>query len=276
MAPAEQDGTMGYADAEHYACLTLQGPDLVPPSPRLDAFASVPGAGTSGVPPEEDCEGESPPCPAESLGLNPADHGRTIIFFPYGWSWDASTRGNAQSWPQLAAYSLMGPAGAVDARWYDDPFGHLAGYLVPVRPLERFTQYTGSVSWQLDTGEQFTQTVPFTTGDLLPEDRPQPPSTAPIGPGLRDPRLRVRLTHLGRRVSVRATTVRRARGTLGVVARRGHSAQRLQPLKSRRSGADRQSTYGAMLPRGRWKVVVRFAGSSGWASRKATRAVRIR
>jgi hypothetical protein len=266
MYPIQHDATMGFAEAEHYGCLTLQGPETSTPAERVDGFASVPGPGVSGVAPEEDSLGESPPSPAEQVGLDPTDHGRTILFMPYGWSWDAAGRGLGQTWPQVISSSLDGPGGPVDSRLYDE---HFAAYLVPVRPLQAFTGYTAQVRWQLDDGTEYSQVVPFTTGDLLPEDRPQTPS----GTGLSAPGLAVRVARSGHRVTVRVRRRSRARGMLNVTARRRGRSRLLRQTGARPVGADTESSYATSLRPGRWTVLVKFTGTGGWASRSITRHV---
>jgi hypothetical protein len=173
----------------------------------------------------------------------------------------------------MISFALTGPSGAIDARWGDDPIvGPAIGYIVPVQPLERFTQYTASVTWQLDTGETHTQTVPFTTGDTLPKDRP----VAPPAPGRKNPRLHVRLGHFGHRVTAEVTVLLKARGRVTVRARNGHSARRLGKGKASTFGTVRRLVYAATLPRGSWRVVVRFSGTHRWGSRALARRVRIR
>jgi len=141
----------GYGEAGGVACMRVRGGRAAPAAPEL---YSVPGPGRSGVPISE-LNAQAPYTPQQLAGI-PAGQatGPNILLF---------TRGLRGSRPlSAAAFSLTGPAGAVDARLVTEGTANAVGsgawlhggaILIPVAPLAPFATYVARVTWHRDAEE---------------------------------------------------------------------------------------------------------------------------
>ncbi|MEA2218202.1 MAG: hypothetical protein QOJ35_828, partial [Solirubrobacteraceae bacterium] len=159
----------GYGDDGVVACMRVRGGRAKPSGPEL---YSVPGNGRGGVPSSE-LNRASPYSPQQLVGI-PADQatGPNLLLF---------TRGLRGSGPLGAsAYSLNGPAGAVDARLVTEgtqgdagsgAWFRGGGVLIPTAPLAPFADYVARVTWHRDAdatlpAADVEQVVSFETAGL--------------------------------------------------------------------------------------------------------------
>jgi hypothetical protein len=160
---------VGYSDDHGVACMRVRGGRPPPAAPEL---YSLPGSGSTGVPFSE-LNHEAPYVPQQLLGI-PASQptGPNVLLF---------TRGLRGSRPlTVAAYSLTGPQGQVDARLVVEGTANAVGsgswfrgggVLIPVAPLAPFATYVARVTWHRDAeGEvpaaDAEQVVTFETAGL--------------------------------------------------------------------------------------------------------------
>jgi hypothetical protein len=161
-------GKSGYAEAEGFQCMRLELLFDYPDPPKFYAFTS--NLGPQRVPPREVvcCEGPYAPQEAVGIPLN-TPTGPNIIFTNQGFGYSKN---------HAVSYSLTGPGGApvevkfVDSNTPPPPKGqgyrafNLGGDMIPVQPLDPFTDYTATVTWANDDDSsvpQHTQTVQFKT-----------------------------------------------------------------------------------------------------------------
>jgi hypothetical protein len=135
----------GYSDDHGVGCMRVRGGR--PPALAPELY-SLPGSGRTGVPFSE-LNREAPYIPQQLLGI-PASQptGPNILLF---------TRGLRGSRPlTVAAYSLTGPQGPVDARLVTEATANAVGsgswfrgggVLIPVAPLAPFATYVARVTW---------------------------------------------------------------------------------------------------------------------------------
>jgi hypothetical protein len=156
--------TAGYDEDGQFACMRLHSEFVQRPAPTFYAYTS--NTGRTGVPTSITVNGEGPYAPQEAVGIpQGVATGPQILFFT-----DQFGAAN-----HATSFSLKGPGGAaVDAKLVDSttpppsgqsykPFNS-GGDLIPVHPLDPFTNYDVSVTWQDDnTGVVTPQTLSFKT-----------------------------------------------------------------------------------------------------------------
>jgi hypothetical protein len=159
-------GKTGYDESEGFACMRLEIVFSNPPTPTFYAYTS--NVGSTRVPPREVVCCEGPYAPQEAVGIpQGVATGPNILFFTQGFGFNKN---------HAVSFSLTGPGGApVDAKLVDSntppPNGQsyqafrLGGDMIPVQPLDPFTDYTAQVTWHNDDQSvpDQTQTVPFKT-----------------------------------------------------------------------------------------------------------------
>jgi hypothetical protein len=159
----------GYGEAGAVACLRVRGGRAAAAAPEL---YSVPGPGRAGVPVSE-LNAQTPHTPQQLADIPPGlMTGPNILLF---------TRGLRGSRPlSAAAFSLTGPAGAVDARLVGEGTANAVGsggwlygggVLIPTAPLAPFATYVARVTWHRDAEEMrpaadAEQVVTFETAGL--------------------------------------------------------------------------------------------------------------
>jgi hypothetical protein len=160
-------GKSGYAEAEGFQCMRLELLFAQPDPPRFYAFTS--NLGPQHVPPREVVCCEGPYAPQEAVGIpQNTPTGPNIIFTNQGFGYSKN---------HAVSYSLTGPGGApVEAKFVDSNTPppppntqrafNLGGDMIPVKPLDPFTDYVATVTWanddQPDRPNQ-TQIVKFKT-----------------------------------------------------------------------------------------------------------------
>jgi hypothetical protein len=161
-------GKSGYDEsAKGFFCMRLELLFDDPDPPKFYAFTS--NLGPQRVPPREVVCCEGPYAPQEAVGIpQNTPTGPNIIFTNQGFGYSKN---------HAVSYSLTGPGGApVEAKFVDSntppPEGqsyrafNLGGDLIPVQPLDPFTDYTATVTWADDdepSRPNQTQTVQFKT-----------------------------------------------------------------------------------------------------------------
>lgn len=185
----------GIDDSHGYQCMTTWPGMLRPPSPPGTIY-TYPGDGTSGIPPAE-FAAESPKVPGEEVGVLGLA-GRELFVYELGQAFNRA--------PDVLSASLRSGHGPVEVRWVDNESG-IGGYLtgailIPVEPLEAWTEYTATVTLAETAAEgedettipQITHSWSFTTGAPNPDGRwPRPKrklTRRPRGPLLRITRRR--------------------------------------------------------------------------------------
>jgi hypothetical protein len=160
-------GKSGYDESEGFRCMRLELLFEFLDTPKFYAYTS--NLGPQRVPPREVicCEGPYAPQEAVGIPLN-TPTGPNIIFVNQGFGYSKN---------HAVSFSLTGPGGApVEAKFVDSntpppPQGqgyrafNLGGDMIPVHPLDPFTDYTAQVTWHNDDQSvpDQTQTVPFKT-----------------------------------------------------------------------------------------------------------------
>jgi hypothetical protein len=160
-------GKSGYDESdEGFFCMRLELVFSNPPTPTFYAYTG--NLGPTRVPPREVVCCEGPYAPQEAVGIDQGvPTGPNILFFIRGFGFNN----------HAASYSLTGPSGAVDVRLVDStteppPKGQgykaffTGGDMIPVQPLDPFTDYTAKVTWVNDDDDshpQMEQTVSFKT-----------------------------------------------------------------------------------------------------------------
>jgi hypothetical protein len=160
-------GKSGYDESEGFQCMRLEILFENVQTPRFYAYTS--NLGPKRVPPREVVCCEGPYAPQEAVGIpQGTPTGPNIIFVNQGFGYSKN---------HAVSYSLTGPGGApVEARFVDSntppPPPHtqrafnLGGDMIPVEPLEPFTDYVATVTWANDDQPEVpnqTQTVKFKT-----------------------------------------------------------------------------------------------------------------
>ena len=154
----------GYDDDGTFFCMRFGFDFTAPSSPTLYAYTS--NGGREGVPASETVNGEGPYAPQEAVGIpQGTPTGPNILFFVDGFG----------SKNHATAFSLKGPGGGeVESKMVDSstppPNGqsyqafNTGGDLIPVHPLDPFTEYQVSVTWHNDdNGQEMPQTLSFKT-----------------------------------------------------------------------------------------------------------------
>jgi hypothetical protein len=161
-------GKSGYDESDKgFFCMRLELVFSNPPTPVFYAYTG--NLGPQRVPPREVVCCEGPYAPQEAVGIDQGvPTGPNILFFSRGFGFNN----------HAASFSLTGPGGApVEAKFVDSttqppPQGqgykafYTGGDLIPVQPLDPFTDYTATVVWANDDdpgAPQQTQVVPFKT-----------------------------------------------------------------------------------------------------------------
>ena len=159
-------GKSGYDEAGGFACMRLEINFSNPPTPSFYAYTG--NLGPQHVPPREVVCCEGPYAPQEAVGIpQGVPTGPDILFFTSGFGFHN----------HATSFSLTGPGGApVDAKLVDSttppPDGQsykafsTGGDLIPVQPLDPFTDYTATVTWVNDDDSNappHTQNVSFKT-----------------------------------------------------------------------------------------------------------------
>ena len=160
-------GKSGYDESEGFQCMRLELLFAQPDTPKFYAFTS--NLGPQRVPPREVVCCEGPYAPQEAVGIpQNTPTGPNIIFTNQGFGYSKN---------HAVSYSLTGPGGApvevkfVDSNTPPPPQGqgyrafNLGGDMIPVQPLDPFTDYTATVTWHNDDQSvpDRTQTVKFKT-----------------------------------------------------------------------------------------------------------------
>jgi hypothetical protein len=154
----------GYDASEGFSCMRVHW--VFEQAPTRAFYAYTGNLGRTDVPPSVVVQGEGPYAPQEAVGIpQGVATGPNILFFVDGFG----------ETNHAVSFSLTGPGGgAVEARMVDSttppPEGFsgrvysTGGDLIPVNPLDPFTDYTATVTWHNDdTGEEKQQTVAFKT-----------------------------------------------------------------------------------------------------------------
>ena len=163
-------GKSGYDEAAGFACMRLEINFSNPPTPSFYAYTG--NLGPQRVPPREVVCCEGPYAPQQAVGIDQGvPTGPNILFFTSGFGFNN----------HAASYSLTGPGGApVDVRFVDSttpppPQGggykafYTGGDMIPVQPLDPFTDYTATVTWANDDDSSVPnhpQVVKFKTDGL--------------------------------------------------------------------------------------------------------------
>jgi hypothetical protein len=158
----------GYDASEGFACMRVHY--VFQQAPAQAFYAYTGNLGRTGVPPREVVCCEGPYAPQEAVGIpQGVPTGPNILFFVDGFG----------STNHAVAFSLTGPGGApVETKMVDSttppPDGNTykafqtGGDMIPVHPLDSFTDYTATVTWHNDdTGAEMPQTVSFKTAGVL-------------------------------------------------------------------------------------------------------------
>jgi hypothetical protein len=160
-------GKSGYDETGGFSCMRLEFVFSNPPTPTFFAYTS--NLGPQRVPPREVVCCEGPYAPQEAVGIDQGvPTGPNILFFTRGFGFNN----------HASSFSLTGPGGApVEAKLVDSttpppPQGQgykafsTGGDMIPVKPLDPFTDYTATVTWANDDDSSVppqTQTVQFKT-----------------------------------------------------------------------------------------------------------------
>ncbi|MEY2514962.1 MAG: hypothetical protein QOJ89_2320 [bacterium] len=159
----------GYGEGSGVACVRVRGGR--PPATASELY-SVPASGRTGVATSE-LNSQTPYTPQQLVDIPAAKvTGPNILLF---------TRGLRGSAPLAAtAFSLTGPAGAVEARLVTEgttnatgsgAWLHGGGILIPLAPLAPFAEYVARVTWHRDAEDGLAaadadQVVSFETAGL--------------------------------------------------------------------------------------------------------------
>lgn len=268
------DVRAGYDASHGYACMRVYGEER--PAPAAPQLFSYPGPGTTGIYPAETAY-EWPYTPQQLVGIREgAITGTNILLFSAG-----TRRLEAES------FSLRGPDGAVAARMVDETTENEVGngswfrgggVIVPEQPLAEHATYTVSVKWRnhgfpsapeypqqeeaVEEVSYLSQEFSFTTGSMPKELLPEPPMRRPAlrlrKAGVRDGRLRLRLTAAGvlRGHEARLVVYRQERGCGDLFASAAGSCGWRQLSRPKRRSIKLQGVqFIRVRPPARWQKV---------------------